>query len=285
MHIITRFYRGTIRFLFLTLFSLLFSPLANAAVDDKGDLILGVFPYLSPNQIVEYFTPLKDHLEKSLGRQVEIRSAPNFKQFVERTREGEYDVIFTGPHMGRLAENRSGYRPLAQTGIPIITVALSKKDSTIKSLSDLRDGSFAVGSKLAMHYQNVNLELGKSGLELGKNVRFIDTASFSNVLEAVIRGEADAGAVGSLLWDNAPAEQRAQLQEIYRSKPLPGFLLLGHTRIGEVNLNKIQTSLIGFAATPAGKAYFEKTKHIDFRAVDAATMKRMDPFTAVFDAP
>ena len=285
MYIIFKFYRGALQVLFFTLISLLLSPLANAAINEKGELVLGVFPYLSPNQIVEFFTPLKDHLEKSLGRQVEIRSSPNFKQFVERTRDGEYDVIFTGPHMGRLAEKRSGYRPLAQTGIPIITVALSKKGSTIKSLGDLRNGSFAVGSKLAMHYQNVNLELGKSGLELGKNVKFIDTASFSNVIEAIIHGEADAGAVGSLLWDNAPPEQRAQLQEIYRSEPLPGFLLLGHVRNGEATLEKIQTSLIGFASIPAGKAYFEKTKHIDFRPVDAATMKRMDPFTAVFDAP
>ena len=285
MNIIFKIYRGSVHLLIFTLFSLLFSPFANAATDEKGELVLGVFPYLSPNQIVEYFTPLKDHLAKSLGRQVEIRSAPNFKQFVESTRAGEYDIIFTGPHMGRLAEKRDSYRPLAQTGIPIITVGLVKNDSTLKSLATLRNGTVAVGSKFAMAYQNINLELKKSGLELGKNVKFLDTASFSNVVEAVIRGEADVGAVGSALWDSAPAEQHAKLKEIYRSKPLPGFLLLGHTRNGKATLKKIQTSLYGFAATPAGQAYFAKAGHIDFRPVSAATMKSMDPFTAVFDAP
>jgi phosphonate transport system substrate-binding protein len=285
MNIITKLYRGAVRLLFFTLFSLTLSPLANAATDDKGELVLGVFPYLSPNQIVEYFTPLKDHLAKSLGRQVEVRSAPNFAQFVERTRAGEYDVIFTGPHMGRLAEKRDSYRPLAQTGVPIITVALVKKDSPLKSLGNLQNGTVAVGSKLAMAYQNINLELRKSGLELGKNVKFLDTATFSNVVEAVIHGEADVGAVGSALWDSASAEQHAKLQEIYRSKPLPGFLLLGHTRNGKATLDKIQASLYDFSATPTGKAYFAKSGHIDFRPVDAATMKSMDPFTAVFDAP
>lgn len=281
---IIRFHRGSANLLFFSLLSLLLSPSANAA-GNGNELVFGVYPYLSPSQIVEQFTPLSYHLTKALGRPVALRSAPDFEKFIARTHAGEYDIIFTAPHMGRLAEKRAGYLPLAQTGYPIVIVALTKKGSPIKSLDNLRDHTLAVGAKMSMTYQIMNQSLGKSGLELGKNVNFIDTASFSNVLEAILRGDADAGATGTLLWDSAPAEQHAQLREIYRSQPVPGFLLLGHPRNGKIMLNKLQDALTGFAGTAAGQAFFAKTRQIDFRPLDAATMKRIDPYTAVFDAP
>jgi len=47
--------RGNLLLLiFFTLASLLFPSLAKA---EKGELVFGVYPYLSPNQIVEQFTP------------------------------------------------------------------------------------------------------------------------------------------------------------------------------------------------------------------------------------
>jgi len=260
---------------------LLFSPLAKA---EKGELIFGVYPYLSPNQIVEQFTPLSNHLSEALGQPVTMRSAPSFEQFIERTRAGEYDIIFTAPHMGRMAEKRDGYFPLAQSGYQIVIVALTKKNSPIKSLGDLRDRKLAIGAKLSMTYQITNHALGKKGLELGKNVNFVNTASFSNVVEAILRDEADAGATATLLWDVAPTEQRAQLREIFRAPAVPGLVLLGHPRNGKATLKKIQQALYNFGKTPAGVIYFNKTQQVDFRPLDAATMKRIDPYTAVFDA-
>ncbi|MDI6746994.1 MAG: phosphate/phosphite/phosphonate ABC transporter substrate-binding protein [Rhodocyclaceae bacterium] len=261
---------------------LLIAPLAAA---DQGELIFGVYPYLSPSQTVEQFAPLKTHLSKILGRPVSLRSAPNFSSFIERTRAGEYDIIFTAPHMGRVAEKRDGYQPLAQTGYPIVVVAVTKNDSPIESLGALHNRSLAVGTQLSMTFQIMNQALAKTGLELGKNVRFVDTATFSNVLTAVLRGEADAGATGTLLWDSAPAAQRSQLREIYRSPPVPGFLLLGHPRLGAGTLKQLQHALLVFAETPLGHAYFARTQQIDFRPVDAATMKSIDPFTSVLEKP
>lgn len=250
----------------------------------QEELIFGVYPYLSPNQIVEQFTPLSDHLAASLGRPVTLRSAPDFASFIERTRAGEYDIIFTAPHMGHLAERRDGFLPLAQSGVPIIVVAVVKKDSPIKTLDDLRDRRLAVGAKMSMTYQVMRDTLERKGLELGRNVHFIDTASFSNVLEAVLRGDADAGATATLLWDNTPADKRGQLREFYRAPPVPGFFLLANRR-NEALQDKMQKALISFATTPAGKTYFGKTGQIDFRPLDAATLKRMDPYTTVFNAP
>jgi phosphonate transport system substrate-binding protein len=256
-------------------------PVRNASAADE--LVFGVYPYLSSSQIVEQFAPLGEHLAQALGRPVSLRSAPDFERFIERTRAEEYDIVFTAPHLGRLAEKRDGYLPVAQTGYPIIIVVLARNDGPIKRLTDLKGRALATGAKLSMSYQMVDRELEKHGLAIGRDVRFINTASFSNVLEALVRHEADAGATGTLLWDKAQPEKRQVLHEIWRSQPVPGFLVLAHPRIGAAALQRLQQSVLGFANTPAGKTYFAKTQQIDFRPIDAATMKRIDPYTAVLE--
>lgn len=255
------------------------------AAQGNNELVLGVFPYLSPSQIVEQFSPLNDHLTKSLDRPVSLRSAPDYAKFIERTRAGEYDIIFTAPHMGRLAETRDSYRPIAQTGYSIVIVALARKDGPITALADLKGRKIAIGAKLSMTYQIVDQALHKHSLALGRDVEFVDTAGFSNVLEALVRHEADAGATGTLLWDNAPPGKHEVLREIWRSAAVPGFLLLVHPRVGTATLKRIERAALDFSKTPAGKTFFETTQQIDFRPVDAATMKRIDPFTTVFGKP
>ena len=262
-----------------------FLPSVGIATDGEtasSRLVFGVYPYLSPTQIVTQFSPLNRHLSATLGRPMELRSAPDFARFIERTSQGEYDLIFTAPHMGRLAERRDGYVPIAQTGYQIEVIALAREDGPVKRLEDLRGRSLAIGAKMSMTYQVMSRSLAQAGLTLEQDVRFIQTASFSNVVEAVVRREADAGATGTLLWDTAPAEQRATVREIFRAEPVPGFLVLAHPRVSEADRQRIQKALIEFAGTAAGAGYFEVTRQIDFRPIDTATMERIDPFTAVF---
>jgi phosphonate transport system substrate-binding protein len=255
------------------------------AASETDELIFGIYPYLSSSQTVAQYSPLGDHLAKALGRPVSLRSAPDFEQFIARCRKGEYDIIFTAPHLGRLAEQRDGYHALAQTGYAIVVVLLTRTDGPIHKLTDLQGRSLAVGSKLSMSYQMIDRALTEQGLSIGRDVRFVSTANFSNVLEALVRKEADAGATGTLLWDNAPPEKHNVLREIWRSQTVPGFLLLAHPRIGAAALKRLDQALVDFNGTPAGKTYFEKTQQIDFRPVSAATMKSIDPYTAFLGKP
>lgn len=256
--------------------------LVSAAAATEGELVFGVYPYLSARQMAEQFHPLKEHLSQVLGRRVALRSAPDFKRFADRTREGEYDLIFNAPHMARVAQTRDGYRPLAQSGYRIVIVAIARTDSPVQSLADLRGRSLAIGARLSMTHQIIGKELQHVGLVLEKDVKFVDAASFSNVLQAVVRGEADAGATGSLLWDNAAAEEKRGLREVFRQKdPLPGFIVAAHPRLGDATLKKLQAALLGFKDRPEGRDYFLKTHQVDFRTVDETTMRSIDPYTGI----
>jgi phosphonate transport system substrate-binding protein len=244
-----------------------------------------VFPYLSPRLMVEQFNPLKDYLAQTLHRPIELRSAPDYKSFIEGTGRGDYDLIFNAPQLARLAQKREGYRPLAQTGYRIQIIAVTRKDSPVKSLEDLRGQSISIGARMSMTHQVMRDELRKVGLELDRDVKYLDTAYFSNVLQSVIRGDAIAGATGTSLWNSAPAEERAQLREFFRAKEVPGFILVGHPRLGNETLTKMQKALYAFKDAPEGKVFFDRTKQSDFRQVDEATMKSLDPYTEIYAEP
>jgi phosphonate transport system substrate-binding protein len=257
-------------------------PCWTGMVHAANELVFGIYPLLSASQTAERFAPLKEHLGKTLGVPVTLRSAPDFANFIDRTRAGEYDIIFTAPHMGRLAEKRDGYRRIAQTG-DVTVVALARKGGPVQALADLKGRTLAVGARLSMTYQIVNHALGKQGMAIERDVIFIDPASFSNVIEAIMRGEADAGATIGQLWDNASPEQRENLREIHRAEPTPGFLILAHSRLTPEILKKLELAFLDFKNTEAGRAYFKKTQQVGFRPLDAATMKRIDPYTAVLE--
>jgi phosphonate transport system substrate-binding protein len=256
--------------------------LAAAAADE---VVFGVYPYLSPTQVVDHYAPLRDYLAKTLARPVTMVSAPDFPSFIERTRKGDYDIVFTAPHMGRLAEKRDGWRRVAQTGYQMEIVTLTRVDAPIRQLEDLRGKSIAIGARDSMTYQVVNEALGHKGLALEREVKVLETASFSNVMHALTRGEADAGATSKRLWGMAPEAQRAAVREIFLSQPTPGFLVMAHPRLGEAGIASLQKALGQFKDTPEGEGFFRKTQQIDFRPIDEALMRRIDPYTAVLSQP
>lgn len=255
-----------------------------AAADRAGALTFGVYPYLSPTQIVTQFKPLADHLAITLGRPVNLVSAPDFPTFIERNARGDYDLVFTAPHMGRLAERRHGYLPVAQTGYQIVVALVCLKETPLRGIEDLRGMPVAIGAKLSITYQVVAHALREKGIELGRDVPIILTASFSNVLETVLRGEAAVGAIPTAVLDNAAPGQRAMVRELFRTPPTPGGFVLAHPRLDAGTQAGIRDVLITLKAHPAGMRFLEQSKLVDFRPLDAATLARTDPYTAVFDA-
>lgn len=268
----------------LLAFACLFAGAARAATGNE--LVLGVFPFLSGRQIAEQFTPLKEHVSRVMGRPVVLQSASDYESFIKRTAGGEYDIIIDAPHLARLAQKRDGYHLLAQSGYKVEFLVVTRKDSPIQSLADLRGRAVAIGARLSLTHMFLGKELLKNGLVLGKDVQHLDTATFSNVLQAVIRGDAAVGALTALVWNGAPAEARSELREILRQKNMgPGHIALAHPRLGAATERKLKEALLGFKDTPEGKIYFEKTKLIDFRPVDDAALRVLDPYVEMLLKP
>ncbi len=261
-----------------------FGLLSPAAAADE--LVLGIFPFLSTRQMADQFSPLKDYLSRAVGQPVTLRSAPDYKSFIERTASGEYDLIIDAPHLARVAQKRDGYQLLAQSGYKVEFMVVTRKDSPVQTLADLRGRAVAIGARLSLTHILLGKELLKSGLVLDRDVQHLDTATFSNVLHAVIRRDAAVGALTALVWNGAPPEARNELRAILHQKDLgPGLVVLGHPRLGTAMQRTLQTAFYTFKDTAEGQAYFQKTKQIDFRPVEDANLRAMDAYTELLVKP
>ena len=258
---------------------------SQAAAGEKPDLILGVFPYVSPVQLAEFHTPLKDHLAKSLNRPVTLVTAPDFDSFVERTRQGQYDVIITAPHLGRLAESRDGYRPLAMTGHTVQGIFLTRKDSDIRTIEDLRGKSVMIAQRTSIIYQMAEHLLREKGLVPGDTLTIKETRTHNNAMHAPLRGEADASVTGTLLWRVLGDEQKDQMRVIGMTEEAPGFVLMAHKRIPRQEADTLRKILLGYHDVPGSEAYLSTTGYKRFRKVDDKVMKRLEPYTRILLSP
>ena len=272
----------------LTIVSCVFALLtgsSSAIAHDKSELVLGVFPYVTPVQLAAFHTPLKDYLAKSLQRPISLVTAPDFNSFVERTSQGQYDIIITAPHLGRFAETHDGYKRLAQTSHFVQGIFLTRKDSEIQKIEDLRGKSVMIAQPISIIYQMSEHLLRQKGLVPGESVTILDTRTHNNAMYAPLRGEADASVTGTLLWQVLKEEQKDQMRVIGTTDEAPGFMVMGNKRLSTKDIKKIKDLLLDFHDVAGSEPYFSATGYKKFEKIDDSIMKKLDPYTEILLKP
>lgn len=271
-------------FIFIT-FGFLFSNSCLADLQQTKSVKLGIFPYVSPGQLVKFHTDLKNLFEQTLGKKVTLVTAPNFKKFVGRTRKSEYDFIMTAPHLGRLAEVRDGYIPLAHTMHEVQGIYLVSKTSNIHSLKDLKGKTITMVGRTAIITQMVEKQLAALGLHDKKNITLRFTKTHNNAMYSPLRGESDASVTGTLLWNKIGLKNiksTSQIRVIGKSPLSIGFQVMAAKQVTTPDLNKIKTALLGFHKTTQGKIYMKKTGFKYFDEISNQEKMNLDPYIQVF---
>jgi len=252
---------------------LVISTHAHAA---ETPLTFGIFPYLSHQQIVSNFTPLRDYLQQASGQKLAMSTASDFASFRDRTKAGEYDIILTAPHLARLAEKESRFQRIAITRYRVNAVILVPKDSPVQKLSDLRGKSLAVPPAAAMVTLLATELFRSKGMEPGRDFALREFGSIQSSMVAPLRGDADASAAGFVLWSNF--EQKDKLRIIAKSAEVPGLIIMAHPRVPRAMVARLRKALFAFGDTQEGKTYFATTGHGAWLPVDDATMRSLDPY-------
>lgn len=246
------------------------------------NLQFGIFPYVSPVQMVEFHNPLRARLQQTLGVDVTLVTAPGFKEFVKRTREGHYDIILTAPHLGRLAEVQSGYQRIAQTLHEVQGIYLVREDSPIQTLPDLEGKTITMVGRSAIITQMVEHQLKQLGLQDGRNVTFRITRTHNNAMYAPLRNESDASVTGILLFNKIGEKDRQKVRIIGKTPTAPGFMLMTGKRVSAAQHEKLADAVLNFARTPEGKKYMAVTGFKRFDPIDNAQMEALDPYIQYF---
>lgn len=251
-------------------------PLSAAQAEAVTPLVFGVLPYKAPQRLAADLAPLIDFLKQTTGRPVAVQTAKDYPTLIESTRRGDYDILLTAPHFARLAQTESHYQPIAMTGYQVQAVVLAPKNSSIRTLADLRGHTLAMPPREALvHYLTLEL-LRAQGLEPGRTVTLREFINNQLSMAAPLRGDTDASATGMLLWQTSG--QKDELRALAESKQLPGIILMAHPRLSPESVQRLRKDILDFAKTPAGQAYLAASGHESWLPVPPNVMPSLDPY-------
>lgn len=239
---------------------------------------MGVFPYLSTRALLDLYEPVRVLLQAELNRPTHLFTATSFKNYVDRTQAGEYDVVVTPPHMARLAQREAGYIPLTIFTRELRGVVVVAKTSAIQTVQDLKGKRIATPNKVALVAIMGSQLLRDKGLGNDVNTLIRDVGSHSNAVLAVQRKEAEAAITEYVALQQMPEDLRNSVRIIAQTQRLPHVMFLAHPRLGQAGVEQVRNLLLRFPNTAEGRAFLKISGYEGIRTVEEADMKSVDPF-------
>jgi phosphonate transport system substrate-binding protein len=241
-------------------------------------LVIGVVPNVSARLILAAYQPMRMHLERELGRRVEVATAPDFRGFAERALRGEYRVIVTAPNVGRVLQMDAGWEPIAiyEPQIPAILVAGA--DNPLDAASQLRGRALALANPQSL-VALVGLQwLRNQGLQAGTDFS-IALAANDDSLGAVLRsGEAPLAVMSMGEFRAKPEEMRKRLRIVTEIARVPGFLVMTAAGMDDTERRRLRGLLLAFPKTDEGRQFLGLSGFSGIREVADADLRFLDPY-------
>ncbi|WP_286808773.1 phosphate/phosphite/phosphonate ABC transporter substrate-binding protein [Acetobacterium sp. MES1] len=167
---------------------------------NKDEIIFGVNPFTSPENIKTMYVPILNAVFKKIGYKVRTMIVKDYDALSEGMKEGIIDVAWFSPFAYVTAHEKVSIEPLVSPKVhgkvSYNGYIITRKDSGIGSLSGLRGRSFAyVDEGSASGYLYAQHSMKSEGLN--PKTLFSRTAylgSHDSVIKAVLSREYDAGA-------------------------------------------------------------------------------------------
>ena len=251
---------------------------SNLQADDTEPLIFGVFPYVTAKQIVETYRPIAYSLEKRLKRRVLLYTARDFKTFTERTRQGEYDLVLTAPHLALLAMQDANYRPIIQHAHPIRGFLVVRSDSHFDSPEALRGHTIAMANPFALVVLAVQADLALQGIKNNIDYHSINAVTHINAAMQVINERAEAAILAGQPYAMMRPALRQQLRTVHETQALPGLVYLTHPRLSSQESDAIRKALLAFSSSPKGKLFLKRGNHGSLTPVAHESLLTLEPY-------
>jgi phosphonate transport system substrate-binding protein len=241
-------------------------------------LRVGFVPAEDAQQVIQNAQPIVAILEKQLGIEVQPFVATDYTGVVEALRGNKLDIAFLTPASYVLAKNEANVRVVLKSerkGSPYYYAAIiTRADSGIKTLEDLRGKTFAFGDPVST---SANVFPRKMFQERGIDpVRDFKQILYSGghdaTVLAVLNGKVDAGATYANSPDNNDTawmrylknpEDVKKIRAIAFSEPIPADNLVINGNLDERTAKKIEDTFIELSRDPKGKQMLRDLYQID----------------------
>jgi phosphonate transport system substrate-binding protein len=246
----------------------------------KGDKLMrvGFVPSENAQQVMQNAQPIIELLHKQLGLEIRPFVATDYTGVVEALRVNKLDIAFLTPASYVLAKDEANIKVILKSerkGIPYYYAAIiTRTDSGIKTLADLRGKSFAFGDSLSttgnVFPRKMLKERGIDPVRDFKQILY--SGGHDATVLAVLNGKVDAGAT----YANSPdSEDTAWMrylkdpQDVKRiraiafSEPIPADNLVISASLDKAIAKKVEEIFIELSRDSQGKKMLRDLYQID----------------------
>ena len=241
-------------------------------------LRVGFVPAEDAQRVIQNAQPLVEILQTKLGMEVQPFVATDYTGVVEALRVGKLDIAFLTPASYVLAKNEARVRVVLKSerkGSPFYYAAIiTRADSGIKTLDDLRGKTFAFGDPLSTSANVFPRKLfHEKGIDPVRDFRqVLYSGGHDATVLAVLNGKVDAGATYANSPDNKdtawarylknPADIE-QIRAIAFSEPIPADNLVLAENLDQGLGRRIEEVFLELSRDPQGKRMLRDLYQID----------------------
>jgi phosphonate transport system substrate-binding protein len=269
------------RYLLQRCFALgLISVLVACGDSGKGGKILrvGFVPAEDAQQVMHAAQPIVELLRQKLGMEIQPFVATDYTGVVEALRVKKLDVAFLAPASYVLAKNEANIKVILKSerkGIPYYYAAIiTRADSGIKTLEDLRGRTFAFGDSLSTTGNVIPRKMLKErGIDPVRDFKqILYSGGHDATVLAVLNGKVDAGATYANSPDNEDTawmrylkntEDVKKIRAIAFSEPIPADNLVISATLDDAIAKRIEDIFIELSRDPKGKKMLRDLYQID----------------------
>lgn len=172
-------------------------------------LRVALLPDENASTLIQNAQPLKQYLERTLKKEVEIVVTTDYSSMIEAMRFGRIEVAYFGPFSYVLAKSKApDIEPFAvgvERGSPTYqSVLIATAGGPVAKLDDVRGKPFGFGDQASTssHLAPRAHLLKKVGLDGEKDYRPVHLGTHDAVARAVQAGQVPAGALSKPILDN-----------------------------------------------------------------------------------
>jgi phosphonate transport system substrate-binding protein len=243
-----------------------------------GILRVGFVPAENAQQVAKNAQPLVQIMQKKLGLEVQSFVATDYTGVVEALRADKLDIAFLTPASYVLAKGEANVRVVLKShrrGRAFYhSVIFTHADSSIRTLEDLRDKTFAFGDPLSTsgHIFPKKMFREKNINPVRDFKKVIFSGGHDATVLAVLNGKVDAGATFANFADGRGAawtqylkdpEEQKKIRAIAYSEPIPADNLVTNANLDPALAEKIVKIFLDLSQDPAGKKMLRDLYSID----------------------
>jgi phosphonate transport system substrate-binding protein len=259
-------------------------------------LRVGFVPAEDAQQVMQNAQPIVDILQKELGMEIQPFVAADYTGVVEALRVNKLDVAFLTPASYVLAKNEANVKVVLKSerkGIAsYYAVIITRADSGIQRLEDLRGKTFAFGDALSTTGNIFPRKMFKErGIDPVRDFKqILYSGGHDATVLAVLNGKVDAGATYANSPDSDDTAWMRYLKDpkdvkkiraIAFSEPIPADNLVINGNLDETIAKKVEEIFLQLSRDPKGKQMMRDLYQID--GFVPATDRDYDSVRQAFD--